>query len=473
MPSFGVAIAVTAAGAAAGVFLAAAMHVAGATGAIALAAAAIGLVLLRFPGAALLLLLAGAIVVESSTPGLLPPIGSFYEQTQAKLTPQDLLLFTGLAGVLLRFATEGERPRLPEPLIAPLALLGLAVLAGAVTGYSAHAGVSVADLFHRSLTASYVILVPLLAVNVLRDTRSLRIFAGIAAGLATFKGLSGLAAALGGSGEAVDEATISYLNPLPNLMMLVFVLGVTAALVRRVKLPTWMLAGAPVAFLALVLSYRRSFWIAAAFTLILVIIIASRQRGRAVISLAAVALALALAGTQLVGSSDPSASPLVERAQTISPGGIGTNRGDRYRVDERKNVIENIRQDPLTGIGLGVSWSVHYPLAEAHDRRYAHVATLWFWLAFGPLGVIAYLALFGAALATAVAVWRRHPDPVVQITAIACFGGFVALGIVELTATFTAVEPRVSLIVGAGLGWLAAAWRDLPERGHETALDSG
>ena len=36
--------------------------------------------------------------------------------------------------------------------------------------------------------------------------------------------------------------------------------------------------------------------------------------------------------------------------------------------------------------------------------------------------------------------------------------------VVELTATFTGVEPRVSLIVGGLLGWLAAAWADIPSR---------
>jgi O-antigen ligase len=125
-------------------------------------------------------------------------------------------------------------------------------------------------------------------------------------------------------------------------------------------------------------------------------------------------------------------------------------------------VIENIKEEPLTGIGLGVPWEVHEPLAEAHDRRYAHMASLWYWLALGPLGLIAYLAVLGAALWTAMRIWRRHPDEVVQVCAIAAFGLVLGLAVVELTATFTGVEPRTSLIFGGALGWLAAAWRDLP-----------
>jgi len=470
MPGLGVAIALGAAGIATGLVLAEAIARVGPVGAIVPAVLVAGLVLLRFPAAALALLVASAVLVESGDPGLLPPVEALYEVAALHLTPQDMLLLAGLGGVLLAFATEDRRPVLPDPLTGALLLLATAVVAGVVIGYTAHPATSFGDLFHRSLTAGYIVLVPFLAVNVIRDTRALRLFIAIAAGLAVFKGASGLYAAFGGIGEAVESETISYLNPVPNLIMLMFVLGVVAARIRRVEVPGWMLAGAPIAFLALVVSYRRSFWIAAALTLIVVIIIASRRRGRAVLAIGSVSLALAVVGVVAVGSSDnQQASPLVERAQTLSPSGFGSNRGDRYRIDERRNVIQNLREHPLTGVGLGVNWAVHYPLAESHDRRYAHVAFLWFWLAFGPLGPLAYVTLLAMALWTAARIWRRHPDAVVQVGAMACFGGILALAIVELTATFTAIEPRTSILLGAMLGWLAAAWRDLPQTEDETA----
>jgi O-antigen ligase len=196
------------------------------------------------------------------------------------------------------------------------------------------------------------------------------------------------------------------------------------------------------------------------------VIVASRRRGRAVLAIGATALVLALVGAATIGASsdDPSSSPLAERAKTIAPGEVGSNRGDRYRIDERANVIENIKEHPVTGIGLGVDWEVHRPLAEAHDRRYAHVAILWYWLAFGILGVIAYLALLGTGLGASVRIWRRHPDSAIQACSIAAFGAILGLAIIELTATFTGVEPRLSLFLGALFGWLAAAWQDLPAR---------
>lgn len=468
MPSVGVAMAVTAAGIATGLAMATAIEIAGPVGAIAPAAAGVALLLLRLPLAAFALLLVSAVLIEPEHTAILPPVRSFYDVAAAHLTPQDLLLLAGFGGILLRFATKSERPWLPEPFTTPMVLLGIAVLAGVITGDTAHAGVPVGELFHRSMTAFYLILVPVLTINVLQSAHALRIFAAVAAGLAAFKGISGLYAALGGVGASVEQETISYLNPVPNLVMLIFVLGVAGALLRRVRLPAWMYAMAPVALLALILSYRRSFWIAAIFTLVLVVILASRRRGRAVFALAGVAVALTLGATFLLGSSDPSGSPLAERASTLSPSGFGTNRGDRYRMDERHNVIANIEDHPLTGIGLGVPWTVHFPLAEVHDRRYSHLAVLWYWLSFGVLGVIAYLALFGTALWVAWRVWREHADPAVRIAALACLGGILAMLVVELTATFSGVEARTSLVLGAVFGWLAAAWRELPDRGRET-----
>lgn len=405
-------------------------------------------------------------MAESEPIGAIPSGERFYDVLAAKLTGPDLLILFGLLGILLRFVAQDLRPRLPEPLTLPMIVLGFAAIAGVTTAYSSSAGVPVGDLFHRSLEIGHLIVVPLLVVNVLRDTRALKVFAVGLAALACVKGLTGLYASIGGVGVGVEEEAASYLSPFPNLLMLTFALGVIAAMVRKVEIPAWMYVGMPVCILALLLSYRRSFWIAAILTIVLVVIIASRRRGRAVLAIAAVALALGLAAATTISDHPRSGtpSPIAQRAQTLTPGGLGSNRGDRYRNDERRNVIENLEEHPITGVGLGVDWEVHKPLAEAHDRRYVHLALLWYWLALGILGPIAYLLLIGSSLWTSVQIWRRHLDPVVQICAIAVFGAFVAIGVVELTATFTGVESRLTILLGALLGWLAAAWQDLPAR---------
>lgn len=465
VPPFGAAIGIAAAGVLTGLVLVAGIKVIGPAGAVAPALAVIGVILLRYPGAVLAMLLVGVVLFEAENPGLLPPVNAFYGVVKFSLTPVDALLYLGLGGLVYRFATEGRRPDMPRPITGPLALLAAATLAGVITGIAASPAVSSGELYHRVMNEAYIVFVPLLVVNVVRDTQALRLFVGVAAALAAIKGVSGAYGSLTGTGSELVEETASYLSPVPNLAMLVFLLGTVAALVRRVRLPAWALAAAPVAFLALLLSYRRSFWIAAVFALIIVAIVASRHRGRLMVTMAAIALAVSFVAVLTVGTSESSTAPLVTKAETLSPsGGLEEDRGDRYRNDERHNVVANIEEHPLTGVGLGVPWKVHEPLAESHDRRYVHFALLWFWLALGPLGALAYLVLMAAGMWTAVRVWRHHPDSIVQIGAIAGFGAILAILIVELTTTFTGVEPRFSIVLGAGLGWLAAAWRDLPAK---------
>ncbi|HEX3360038.1 MAG TPA: O-antigen ligase family protein [Solirubrobacterales bacterium] len=453
------------AGLATGLILTLAIHAVGPVGAIAPALAVAGLLLLRYPAAALGLLLVSVVLVDTTDVGLLPAEPRFYEPLGGGVTILDVLLIVGLLGVLIRTGRELSRPVWPTPFAVPLTILGLALICGMVDAHWARPEVGTKELLHRATYVLYIIVVPILTVNVLRSTKSLRAFAVAAAGLAAWKGISGTYAALAGVGAVVEGQTVSYLEPLSNLVMLAFILGVAIALVRKQKLPLWMLATVPFDVLALALSYRRSFWIGAVLALLVVLVMASRRRGRAVLAIGAVAVALALVATlSFGGAGSGTSSPLVARASSLSPGGIDSNRGDRYRNDERRNVIANLHEHPLTGLGLGVPWRIHYPTAEALDRRYTHLAILAYWLQFGPLGVIAYIALFGSFLWVSFDVFRRHLDPVVKIVSLAIFGAILGLIVVELTATFTGVDPRVSIILGATLGWLSVAWKQLPER---------
>ena len=61
----------------------------------------------------------------------------------------------------------------------------------------------------------------------------------------------------------------------------------------------------------------------------------------------------------------------------------------------------------------------------------------------GVIGVLAFIWLYAVAMWTAFGVWRNHPNELVRLGALAVVGGLVALVIVELTASFTGVEPRL------------------------------
>lgn len=429
----------------------------GLRGAAVIVAIPLVVVMLLEPRVTLAALVGSMVAVE--TDETIVPLGeSFSDPVFAGFTITDLLLGLLVAGTALELSRRRSAPQLPAPFTLPLLFLLGALAAGMTEAW--YAGVGASDLVLAALPFAYLVLLPLVTVNLLSGSRHLRVFVALAAALAAYKGVTGVATSLSGAGEAIEGGTISFREPVANLALLLFLLGGLAAWMRKVQLPAWALAALPVAALALALSYRRSFWIGAVLALVVVGLVASRRRGRAVLAIASIVLAIGVATALTVGRSGETYGALAERAELLQPSQITATRGDRYRLDEQRNVRAELERDPVTGIGLAVPWQVRYPLSELHDRRYVHGTALWFWLRLGLLGLFAYLWLVAAAAWAAVGVWRHHPDALVRVGGLAALGGVAALFVVELTATFTGVEPRTTAAVGAMLGWLAAARLD-------------
>ena len=312
--------------------------------------------LISAPKIALAALLGLVVVVEVDPVGLLPIGSSVYEPVQYGLTAPDLLLGILVAGTAFELVRTRSHPRGIGPMTLPLLAFALACAGGLATGY--FAGAPVDDLARSAIRFTYILLLPLLVVNLLRDDASLRAFLGGAAGLAAFKAVTGLLAIAAGVGLSVEGGTITYYEPLANWLLLLLLLTVLAARVRDVQLPGWVLWTVPLALAALLLSYRRSFWIAGAFALVLVLVLGSRRRSRTVLAIGAVGALLALALTLVVGPE----SPIATRARSIQPSELTASRSDRYRVDEQRNVISELRDHPITGLGVSVPWSAREPL---------------------------------------------------------------------------------------------------------------
>jgi hypothetical protein len=77
------------------------------------------------------------------------------------------------------------------------------------------------------------------------------------------------------------------------------------------------------------------------------------------------------------------------------------------------------------------------------------------------------------ALWMAFTIWRRHPDGLHRSIGLAVFAGLAGLMVVETTASFTGVDTRFSMVVGAVLGWLAAARATMNDPAPEKTVESG
>jgi O-antigen ligase len=449
------------ASAAAGLALVAAAALRYGPAALALPLAAAGAVaLLQRPRVAVGLVVAVMVLCEGGGGDFLG-VPAMYDPLPFGPTPAECLLALAVLAVLIdRLGVE--RPlRLAGPLTLPLALVVLATAAGAATGH--FEGIGSTDLIFAARQLAWLVVVPLLVVNVIETRRQARGALAFAAALALAKAVVGVTGVIAGVGVVVEGATITYYEPTANWLVLLAILGVGAAVLMRARPPAWAVAGAPLLVLSLTLSFRRSFWIGAALGILLVFLLASRPLGRriAVVAVALLGLAAWTVSLQPVQTE----TPIVERARSLQPSKVESNAQDRYRLDELRNVTAEIRKEPITGLGLGGQWAATHPLGIEHvnGRGYTHVVALWWWMKLGILGLIAYLSLMGTMLAMGWQVWRRSSDPLQSAAGLAIFCGLLALAIVETVGSFTGIDPRFTALVGA-VGGLVAVMRRLALR---------
>ena len=424
-------------------------------GLVPVAAVAVALAAAR-PRALLLLYVVAIVLLEDDDLGFLPQRGAFYDGIPSFAD----VVFGLLALATLAWLVQRRQPiRMPEPFTPALILLGLALAAGALVGYTARGD---ATSIANSLRAFAPLLVlPLLVVNLIDTKRRLVQAAGVGAALAGIKGLEGLVAWRSGAGRPLEGTTITFYEPAANFLLLVVVLGVVAAILLKVGMPLWVRLALPLAALALVLSYRRNFWIAAVLGLALVVLFSRFQVQRRLLLPMAVAVAVALAAALAWRGPPELEGPVAERVGSLSRSQITSNPYERYRLDEQKNVLAAIRENPLAGIGLGVPWQVTHPLPVELEggRLYSHTVALWYWLKLGAAGVVAYLWLVLATLFTALAVGRKSADGILRATGLALAAATVGMAVAETTGSFTGVSDRYSILVALGFGWLASARR--------------
>jgi hypothetical protein len=429
--------------------------------------------LLAPPWVSLGTLLTIIILFEANPQTFLGFTSHFYSAGK-KIGPPDIFFFLVVAALLFELVRRGEPPRMPGPLTYPLLfLLGCEVL-GVVNGKLSGAGRG--PMISQMETITYLALMPFLVVNALNGRGAVRNFAIVGAVLAVIKGFEGTVGWAMGKGMSFGSTTLTFLEPTANWLMLLFLLTLAVAVIHRVPTAAWARWGSIFVFAALILSFRRSFWIGAGLGFLLVLMFATGRRGGRVLLPALVIFAIAGVATYaLAGPTNSSSNPILARGNALSPSQISLSADDRYRIEERRNVLQDVEQRPVFGLGIGVPWVAHRAISIDFSgaRQYTHFLPLWYWMKMGLFGLAAYFWLMATALYVAFSIWRRHPDGLHRSIGLAAFAGFAGLMVVETTASFTGVDTRFSMVVGAALGWLAAARATMNDPAPEKTVESG
>jgi O-Antigen ligase len=424
-----------------------------------LAVLAMALPLAR-PLLGLAILVAVVVVCEVRDASLLPALEAVYSPIAGPVAAVDLLLALVAAGTALELSRRGLPVLAPGRLTLPLALLALALAGGVVTGYARGAGP--VDILYAGRYVAYVIVVPVLVVNLIRTRRQVVAALAFGAALAVGKAVLGVLTVASGRGRVVDGATITFYEPVANWIMVVCLLCLLAAVLHglRDRLPLWALLGAPLMVASLALSLRRSFWIGVVFGAGLVLVLGASPLARRLLAPAVVIVVAA--GWALWSLGFQADGRLATRAESLKPSRIEASAEERYRFAERANALAEVRAHPIAGLGLAVPWgSAARPLPVEHEngRQYVHTVSLWYWLRLGIVGLVAYVALMAAAVAMAWRVWRDDPDALMRAAGLGGACSLLALAVIETTGSFTGVEPRFTITLAAMLGLIAAAYR--------------
>jgi hypothetical protein len=405
-----------------------------------------------------------AVLCEGTSFGLFNFTSHLYDQFYKGLTPLDVLVVFAIFTVGLDVMRHRRRLYIPKPLAIGSGTLALAMVVGAVTGHAA--GVSIRSVVISENVLAYLLLLPIAIANLDLDrVQVTRLLAG-AATLAILKAVLGLIEIAGGYGTPIEgTARLTYYEPAANWLIMVALLWALATRVMRIKTPLWMLLGSPLLIASLLLSYRRSFWIGAVLGLLLVVVLGTSVSGRRL--LVPVGLLMVVAIWLLSSVNFQSQIPVVKRVASLAPSNLETNAEDRYRLDERANVLGAIDAHPITGLGMMVPWSASVrplPVEHVEGRLYVHFAALWFWLKLGLLGLLAYVGLIFGSLLLSRQVGRGSHEPFLRafgLASLCAIGGLVAI---ETTASFTGIDPRFTVLLSFQVGLLAQLARTASPR---------
>jgi O-antigen ligase len=419
-------------------------------------------ILLLRPLVMVTLVIALTIACEASVFGLFTFTYALYGSITKDLTILDALVGLAVLSVALDMMRHRRRLRVPGPLRLFLLFLALAMVGSAVMSHATGTSVHFAILSEHTL--AYLLVLPTAVANLRIDKQQLRYLLVGAMGIAIVKALLGIVEVVTGHGAIVEgSGRLTYYEPTANWVIMMGLFSVLAALVIRAKPSLWLLIGGAVLFGSLLLSYRRSFWIAAVVGIALILLVGMTPAGRRL--LLPVVLSM-VAGVWVLSTVPFQASgQIVKRATSLTSSKVEANKYDRYRIDERINVLANIREHPITGLGIDTPWkAIVRPLSiesagQGGYGAYVHFAVLWYWVKLGVVGLLAYLSLLAGTAVLAWRVWRRSEDSVLRVFGLASLCGIAGLVVAETTASFTGTDPRMSLIVAAQAGLLALAAR--------------
>ena len=213
-------------------------------------------------------------------------------------------------------------------------------------------------------------------------------------------------------------STFAQSNPFGHFLAITVVVLAAYALIgpRRPRLLA-LLAAVPVV-LALVLTYTRLAWVAAAVAIVVMAWIAGRRWVVPVVLVAALAAAVL----------SPSVGDRLERLTTSNPVVTGSDSAFGWRWDHWVDVYRLAGDNPITGVGPAVverRLPNHQPPHNDYLRAFVE---------YGVVGLLAYVGLLVSLVGLAIGAHRRAEGTTARTVALAFVGVITAVVVTSVAA---------------------------------------
>ncbi len=388
----------------------------------------------------------------------------------------DVLLLAALIRVAPGMVVSATLDRRQRTVLVPLTAILAMVILQFVRGVASGHDVSAAGVEFRTLMgfATFLVAAPLLA----DETTWRQVLKGLAVtGLAL--GLWGLAqwvldirfAGEFGVREGINFTSSGRgqlqggLYAFPVATILGFA-ALTCGVVRQRRHKVFVATVVVLNALCLLLTYERTFWVATAVAMGFVALRSGRaSRARALLWGPAVVVVV-LAGMATLAPAALGAA----QERLLSLGQYANDSSVRYRLVESEHVLDQIRDRPLLGWGLGAEIVWGRPWHDVPPRAYHYSHNGYLWVAW-KLGLPTALLLFGT-LAAAIA-WRARPsrDALVQSMHHGSQGALLLLVIASVTfPSFNSYG--ITATMGVLLAFCASP-SDPPLRTRTPVVDTG
>lgn len=424
----------------------------------------------------IIIVLTSSIVFEESIP--LIPIGV------GSLHVSDVLLLVMLGTLGYRYLSEQNFTFAKSPLHLPLLLfISIALISAAVsvTRY----GADFNDVARQFRLISYY-LIFFLITNFIREKAQIKLL---------IKGLFVIAAVVAAAmvvqaiiGESIQlmpgriESAITFgsefetLRILPPGQTLVFVTFLTAICVlvfvqEKPVLFSGYLYLLPLLGAGIILTYNRSYWVAAILGLLLLMLITASENRMRLVALLTIVVIFGGSILAMFGGSGGKLGTTVDavthRFTSLFAGKELSRSGP---VDDRRlenaYALTQIRSHPLLGIGLGNDYRPEIYGPEDKLTYYVHNAYLWLLTDLGIIGFLLFFWFYLLFLARAAKSWKSISDEFLK-SAVA--GALISgIAILSMALFIPVFMEWFSIVVIATMTGLAETIRNAEMREEST-----